>query len=281
MSTRIALVVPSLSGDVDHLMTSIARQSVQPAEVEVVAGVSPNGRARNLGAARTRAPVLLFADDDAVLGSDDTVARVVAPLCDPTIGAVGTAKLIPPNSSWFQRRVATEVPRIEHPVVGELTDSNPPVDRHGYTDVTTTCCAIRRDVFEEVGGFDEGLIRGVDSEFFYRLRVAGYRLVVAPGAWVHHAAPATLAALLAKHFRYGIGYAQTVRRHPRLAGGRYLSTPAHAAAYALLRTLLVVPHAFLPDSHADGIGRLGFKPLRAVSSYAAGLGYVYGWYRYR
>ena len=39
----------------------------------------------------------------------------------------------------FQRRVARQVPRIEHPVVERLTESNPPRDRHGYTDVTTTC----------------------------------------------------------------------------------------------------------------------------------------------
>ncbi len=121
----------------------------------------------------------------------------------------------------------------------------------------------------------------MDSEFLYRLRVAGYRLVIAPGAWVHHPAPATFPRLISKHFLYGIGYAQAVHRHPQLAAGRYLATPAHAAAYALVRTTLVLPHALLPYSHAEGSWRPGFKPLRAVSSYAAALGYVYGWYRYR
>jgi hypothetical protein len=30
---------------------------------------------------------------------------------------------------------------------------------------------------------------------------------------------------------------------------------------------------------SDRSWRPGFKPLRALSSYAAALGYVYGWYR--
>lgn len=279
MTAPVALVVPSLAGEVGSLLASVARQSLGPDEIEVVRGVTPNGRARNVGARRTRAPILVFVDDDAVLGPDETLAGLVAPLADPTVGAVGTAKLIPPESSWFQCRVAKEVPRIEHAVVERLTDSNLPLGHHGYTAVTTTCCAMRRDVFESLGGFDENLLRGVDSEFFYRMRGAEYRLVVAPRTWVYHPAPSTPGRLVEKHFLYGIGYAQTVRRHPELAAGRYLSTPVHAALYTVLRTVLVVPHAFVPFSHADRSWRPGFKPLRALSSYAAGLGYVYGWYR--
>ncbi len=155
----------------------------------------------------------------------------------------------------------------------------PPADRFGYTDVTTTCCAMRREVFGACRGFDEGLVRGVDSEFFYRVRRAGYRLVIAPDTWTYHPAPPTLARLVTKHFWYGAGYAQEVQRHPELAAGRYLTTPAHAGLYALARTTLVVPHVLLPYSHAERSWRPGFKPLRALSSYAAALGYVYGWYR--
>jgi len=277
--TGVSLVVPSLSGDAEKLLASVARQTLVPAEVEVVRGVRPSGLARNLGVARTTCPVLVFADDDATLGADDTVASLVAPLADPTVGAVGTAKLLPAGSTPFQRRVARQVPRIVHPVVADMTESSPPADHFGYTDVTTTCCAMRRDVFDACGGFDERLVRGVDSEFFYRIGRAGYRLVIAPDTWVLHPAPATIGRLLAKHFRYGTGYAQTVQRHPELAAGRYLSTPLHAGAYLLLRTALVAPHAVVPYSHAEGSWRLGFKPLRALTSYAAALGYVYGWYR--
>lgn len=120
----------------------------------------------------------------------------------------------------------------------------------------------------------------VDSEFFYRVRNAGYRLVLAPRACSYHPAPATLSDLLAKHFLYGAGYAGTVQRHPDLASGRYLRTPLHAAAYVLARAALLVPNVVLPYSHAAPSWRPGFRPLKALTSYAAALGYVYGWYRH-
>jgi hypothetical protein len=278
----VAVVIPSLTGGVEGVVESVRRQSPPPAEVEVVAGVRPSGRARNLGAARTSAPILVFVDDDAVLGSDDTLARLVAPLAaDPTVAVTGAAKLLPPGSSWFQRRVAREVPRIEHPVVDRVVEADPPPDGPGYTDVTTTCCAVRRDVFDAVGRFDETLLRGVDTELFHRLARNGHRLVMAPGTWTWHPAPPTLGALLSKHFLYGVGYSQEVRRDPSRAAGRYLHTPAHAAAYLVLRTALLVPSIFVPWSHSAPSWRPGVKPLKALSSYAAALGYVYGWYRLR
>lgn len=281
-NTRVAVVIPSLTGAVTDVLESVDRQSPPPAEVEVVRGVRPSGRARNIGAARTTAPVLVFVDDDAVLGRDDTLARLVAPLtADPTVAVVGAAKLLPPGSSRFQRRVAREVPRIEHAVVDRVVDADPPSNGPGYTDVTTTCCAIRRDVFEAVGGFDERLLRGVDTELWHRLHRAGHRLVMAPGTWTWHAAPPTLGALLSKHFLYGVGYSQEARRDPARAAGRYLHTPVHAVAYLMARTAFLVPNAFLPWSHSAPSWRPGVKPLKALTSYAAALGYVYGWYRFR
>lgn len=276
----VAVVVPTLTGDVGRLLAALSTQTLQPVEIEVVSGVRPSGRARNLGVARTTAEVIVFLDDDALPVDDACLARLVEPLAsDATIGVVGAAKLIPPGSTRFQRRVAREVPRIEHPVATELVETNPPIGRHGYSDVTTTCCAVRRTVLAEVGGFDDDLFRGVDTELFYRVRTAGYRLCLAAGAAVHHPAPPTLRALVVKHFHYGIGYAQEVQLHPERAAGRYLHTPAHAAGYVALRTAALVPHAFVPWTWSARSWRPGFRPLKALSSYAAALGFVYGWYR--
>jgi GT2 family glycosyltransferase len=275
--TKACVVVPSLTGEVDAVLASIASQTVQPDEVEVVRGVRPSGRARNVGVARTAAPVVVFADDDAVLGDELTIANLLRPLAaDPGIGVVGAARLLPPTSSRFQRMVARQVPRIEQPVVPVVTESNPPTERFGSTAVTTTCCAVRREVLEACGGFDEDLVRGVDSELFVRVRQAGHRIVLAPHTWAYHPAPATLGRLLAKHFWYGVGYAQEVQRHPQRAAGR-----AHPARHLAVRTAFLPLHVFLPYSHAEGSWRPGCKPLRALASYAAAVGYVFGRYRFR
>ena len=105
-----------------------------------------------------------------------------------------------------------------------------------------------------------------------------YRFILAPNTWACHPAPATLRALLRKQFLYGFGHAQEVRRDPARARGRALRTPLHAAAFLLFRTAILPPNIFLPYSFAAPSWRPGFKPLKALASYAGALGYVAGWY---
>ena len=76
-------------------------------------GVRPNGKARNHGVAQTTAPLLVFVDDDTLLGDEHVIANLVGPLlADPAIGVTGASKLLPPDAPRFQRWVAREVPRI-------------------------------------------------------------------------------------------------------------------------------------------------------------------------
>lgn len=274
----IALIIPSLDGNVAALQTSIATQTMQPQQIEVVVNVRPNGKARNVGVDRTSSEYLVFVDDDAILGNEHIIARLIAPLqADPTIGITGTSKLLPPDADDWQQWVGREVPRIEHPVVFAPLETNPDPPSY-YCEITTTCCAMRREVFDHIGGFSDSLIRGVDTEFFIRVRRAGYRFILVPHTWVYHPAPATLKALLRKHFLYGLGHAQEVRSDPSRSRGRYLHTPLHAVALLAFRTAIFVPNIFLPYSYAAPSWGIGFKPLKALTSYVGMLGYVWGWY---
>lgn len=276
---QIAVVIPALNGEITALRASIARQTWQPCQIEVAVGVRPNGKARNTATLRTTAPYLVFIDDDAILANDDAIEQLVKPLLtDPTIGVTGASKLLPPDASAFQRWVAREVPRIEHAVVPTPLESNPDPPSF-YCELTTTCCAMRRDVYDEVAGFNNELIRGVDTEFFTRVRRAGYRFILVPNTWTWHPAPANLWALLRKHWLYGVGHAQEVRRDPARGRGRVLKTPLHALAYWLLRTLILPINIFLPYSFAAPSWRPSFKPLKALTSYVGALGYIWGWYQ--
>lgn len=286
MASGIALIIPSLDGQADALLASVATQTLQPDQIELVRGVRPNGRARNLGVKRTQAPILVFVDDDATLGHPQLLERLVEALADPGVGVAGASKLLPPDAPPFQRRVAREVARIEHAIVDTPLETNPDPPSF-YCEITTTCCAMRREVFEQAGGFDENLVRGVDTEFFVRVRrmqlpgVQGkhFRFILVPHTWAYHPAPASLQALLHKQFWYGAGHAQEVRRDPARARGHQLHTPVHAAAFLLFRTLILPLNIFIPYSYAAPSWRPGFKPLKALASYASALGYVWGWYR--
>src|SRR5205823_3923797 len=152
----------------------------------------------------------------AYLGSPAVLEQMVRILDrDPQTAVVGPAKLAPPTASRFQRAVAQQVPRMVSTVVPEDWESNPPLDSYGYTAITSTCCAVRRTVFEQVGGFDEALTTGgEDTDFFYHVRRHGYRLVMAGQTWVYHDPPGTLKDLLRKSFWYGTGHAFEARKDP-------------------------------------------------------------------
>ena len=276
--TRISVVIPTLTGAENRLVTALHAQTRPPDEIEVVRAVRPNGRARNVGIARTSGDILVLIDDDAFPAQSDLIERLVAPLLsDAGIGATGASRLIPAESSSFQRWTARQVARIENPVVHEPRETVPGPGNYFYSDITSTCCALRRSVYNEIGGFDEELIQGVDTEFFVRMSRKGYRLRLVPDLWVYHPAPANLGALLRKHFRYGFGHAQLAARDHTLARG----PERWPRLYFLVRTLMLLPHTFLPYSYADPRWRPGFKPLKALASYASALGYTWGRIRNR
>lgn len=276
--TSISVIIPTLTGIDTALTDALRSQTLPPDEIEVVRGVRPNGRARNQGAARTQGDILVFIDDDARPASPRLIEKLVEPLLsDATIGATGASRLIPPDSSRFQRWAARQVPRVENPVVRAPVESRPGPENYFFCDITTTCCAMPRPRYDEIGGFDEELVQGVDTDFFIRMSRAGLRMVLVPDLWVYHPAPPDLAALVRKHFRYGYGHAQAVRRDP----SRARRLERHPWLYLLLRSLLLVPHVFLPFSYAEPMRRLGFRPLKAIAGYSSAVGYVWGRWRAR
>lgn len=209
MSVQLAVVIPAGGERGDNLpllLEDVARQSLAAAEVEVVCGVAPNGRARQTGAEATSSEFLIFLDDDVRLGSPEVFARLIGALqSDSRLGLVGTAQQLPADSTSFQRACARQIARSESPIVTKLTPSDM---------VTTQCCAMRRAVLEEVGGFHTQIRRGVDPELRQRVRRAGYDIAVVPHAWHYHPAPSSFSALWRLAFRDGDASAFAQRHYP-------------------------------------------------------------------
>ncbi len=152
-----------------------------------------NFAALNNGAVtRSTGEVLCFLNDDCELVARDWLRELVSQLLQEGVGTVG-AKLLYPDA------------RIQHAgvVLGMGGVAGHPerlADRLAYghfgwlqtarslSAVTAACMAVRRDVFESLGGFDEVHL-GVafnDVDFCIRVREAGWRVVWAPNAVVMH-----------------------------------------------------------------------------------------------
>src|SRR3954466_4379229 len=78
---------------------------------------------------------------------------------------------------------------------------------------------VRREAWEQIGGFQEGTRSGADAEFCWRLQEAGWTLEHRPGAAVIHRHRDTRAALLCQSARDGAGGAWLENRRPG-AGAR-------------------------------------------------------------
>jgi GT2 family glycosyltransferase len=273
----VAIVVPSIRETVDRLLADLERQTLR-ARVLVVKDVRPNGKARNEGARRCLdAAILVFIDDDARLVDRDALERMLAPLDkDPDLAVSGAAKTLLPGASRFERRVAREVPRVVHEASEQDRESNPLVAGYGFSCVTTTCCAIRREWLERAGGFREDIERGVDTELFWRLRRAGARFVVAGGARVAHPAPRDLGALLARMSELGFAHAREAALNPERGIGPELSSRPRALAYLAARALYLPANVLVPWSRAHPRIEIDVKPLKALASFAAAVGYVRG-----
>jgi GT2 family glycosyltransferase len=190
------------------LLEDVRAQSLPEVEVLLVVGVTPQGRAINLGAAQARGAILIILDDDSRLPQRDTLERLVAVLrADPRVGMAGASIVQPADAGRFQRAVARELPRFNMPVVERVTDSDMPC--HG-------CCAFRKEVFAAVGGERESIVRGLDPDLRQRLRASGYRVVLAPGAWATHPVPANWGAFVRMFYRNGRGSAYAQRHQPEL-----------------------------------------------------------------
>lgn len=124
-------------------------------------------RARNVGAAAAHGDVLLFVDADVAL-APDAVARVRRALAlHPEIAAVFGSYDDRPRAPGLVSQYRNLLHHFVH--------------QHGAADAFSFwagCGAVRREPFERVGGFD-GCWRAIeDIELGYRLRAAGFRILL-------------------------------------------------------------------------------------------------------
>lgn len=128
--------------------------------------------------------------------------------------------------------------------------------------------AFRREVLEELGGFDEHFVRAQDWELNYRIRQAGHTIWFTPHLAVTYRPRRDFAALRKQFFGSGQWRRQIVAAYPESASFRYLAAPVVTAIVALgtllgvlgvAGTTLEIPYAWL-----------------LIAGFAAPLGYAVG-----
>ncbi len=149
-------------------------------------------RMMNAGAAVCDSPGLVFLNDDTEIKSPEWLESLIELGARPEVGIVG-AKLVYPNGAIQHAGIVMGVWQLcAHAF--HLLDSRqrhyfdlPDVIRN-VSAVTGACMFIRRDVFRELGGFDEAAYPIVFNDIDLCLRAGerGYRVLYTPHALVVH-----------------------------------------------------------------------------------------------
>jgi cellulose synthase/poly-beta-1,6-N-acetylglucosamine synthase-like glycosyltransferase len=196
---------------------------------------SPRGpaAARNRGAEAARAPIVAFVDAD-VCVRPDTLRRMVQHFRDdPGLAAVfGSYDSTPAEPGFVSQYRNLLHHYVHHQNPGEV-DS-----------FWAGCGAVRRAPFLEVGMFDEARYRTPqieDIELGYRLRDAGYRIVLDPEIQGTHLKRWTLAGMVEANFRHrGLPYAKLLLERRQLLNTRGLSVGSVDKVSTVLAALMAV-----------------------------------------
>ena len=163
--------------------------------------------ARNAGAAAAGCEWILFMDADCTPAPGLLDAYFAEPIGHRT-GAVAGEIVGEPRQDAIAARYARDRKVLSQ------TDG---LYGRGRTIAATGNLMVRRQAFEELGGFVEGIRSAGDVDFCLRLQSAGWKLEFRPGALVRHRHRETVPALLATFARYGSGSRWLNERYPGLS----------------------------------------------------------------
>ena len=152
-----------------------------------------HSRAKNRGAEEATGSILYFIDADCV-AAPNCLSQLKVLFDQPEVSCVG-GELRALNKTHL-------IPRAIEII------QNPPSHLVGAN------AAYRREAFENAGRFDEGMKFGEDVDLYFRAKKLGLRCLIDSTVSVRTVHPHTVLGLLRQRFRWGIGYAQLIEKHP-------------------------------------------------------------------
>jgi glycosyltransferase involved in cell wall biosynthesis len=217
------LIVDGGSTD-DTLALARARMSRDP-RITILGGPGVNTpAAMNIGIAAASGTLVAKVDGHGEINAE-FIQTAVEHLGGDAVGCVGP-RIIPLSGSDTEGAIS--LARFSRLGVGGGVYTAP---ASLHATATVQCGVYRRDVLDSVGAFDEQLVFGEDEELNYRIRLAGWTILMHPGMQFRYHVRPSVAALARQYYRYGRARVAVVRKHPRFF------RPKHAVPSVALTAL--------------------------------------------
>lgn len=145
------------------------------------------GAVRNAGASQSEGEIIAFVDGDCVVDRKWLIAAVDALRCK-SVGIAGGGYVPNPAGSWIEAAWASSK---RHP-------------RRTVDALPGGSMVFRRQVFDEIGGFNERLSAGEDDDICCRVRSQGLAVVCLPECYVTHLGyPSTIRGVAKRQIWHG------------------------------------------------------------------------------
>lgn len=196
----LAIVIPTLNEEkyIGYLLSSLARQTIQPKEIAVIDAFSKDkteqevskwskklpqlkfyqipkntiSRQRNYGVKKTKSANILFLDADTALVDDDTLEKYLEEVEEKN-AELAVACNYPLSKHWKDKAYF------------EAANLTTKVGKHIWPMAVGINLFCEREVFERLGGFDEEIKVGEDIELVQRFAKKGVKYEVLEEPKIH------------------------------------------------------------------------------------------------
>jgi len=182
----------------------------------------------NTGIRVAKGDVILNIDSDTYI-SEDWLVKVFEEFKDPKVGVVGGYVATAPTSSFWAKMAGFESEDREDKMNSKYVDF-----------VTSTCTAYRKELFSNIGLFNEDLRRGSDEELTQRALRAEWKIVLRKDVICYHEG-ASLAEYFRKQVLNIIYEVKSFLQHPELLSGKKQHPPSLYIPLILTFLLVLTP----------------------------------------
>lgn len=209
-------------------------------------GQTPTGL--NLAIAAAKGDVIVRCDAHSIL-PEDYVSRAVATLIRTGAANVGGMQ-VPAGKTYWQRAVAAAMSSA-----AGSGDARYRIGGEEGSVETVYLGVFRREVLDELGGFNESFTRAQDYELNHRIIESGGLVWFDPELRVGYAPRSSLRALWRQYLDYGRARRRLSRLHPGSLRPRQVAAPTIVVALAgsLIATVLTAWAWVIPTIYATAL----------------------------